>query len=105
MKLPDEIGGAETRGANLIVKDADAAYTRAKAADADILFDIEEKPYGGRLLPPRSVRAHLERRYLLSMGAQIASHPFAYQKFLSRQSNQSISKSLPRSLRLDRLKP
>jgi uncharacterized glyoxalase superfamily protein PhnB len=48
VKHPDEIGGAETRGASLIVNDADAVYARAKAAGAEILLDIEDKPYGGR---------------------------------------------------------
>ncbi len=48
IKQPDEIGGAETRSVNLIVNDADVIYARAKAARAEILFDIEDKPYGGR---------------------------------------------------------
>ena len=48
MKQPDEIGGAETRSDNLIVSDADAIYARAKSAGAEIIFDIEDKPYGGR---------------------------------------------------------
>jgi uncharacterized glyoxalase superfamily protein PhnB len=48
MKQPDEIGGAETWTINLIVSDADAVYARAKAAGAEILFDIEDKHYGGR---------------------------------------------------------
>lgn len=48
MKQPDEIGGAETRIVNLIVSDADAVYARAKEAGAEIVFDIEDKPYGGR---------------------------------------------------------
>jgi uncharacterized glyoxalase superfamily protein PhnB len=48
MKQPDEIGGAETRSISLIVDDADAIYARAKDAGAEILFDIEDKPYGGR---------------------------------------------------------
>jgi uncharacterized glyoxalase superfamily protein PhnB len=48
LKQPDEIGGAETRSDNLIVRDADAIYARAKAAGAEILIDIEDKPYGGR---------------------------------------------------------
>jgi uncharacterized glyoxalase superfamily protein PhnB len=45
---PDEIGGVETRGLNLIVADADAVYAQAKAAGAEIVQDIEDKPYGGR---------------------------------------------------------
>jgi uncharacterized glyoxalase superfamily protein PhnB len=48
MKQPDELGGAETRSDNLIVGDADAVYARAKAAGAEIVSDIEDKPYGGR---------------------------------------------------------
>ena len=48
MKQPDELGGVETRGANLIVPDADAVYARAKAARAEILIDIEDRHYGGR---------------------------------------------------------
>ncbi len=48
MKQPEEIGGAETRSINLVVKDADEVYARAKAAGAEILFDIEAKPQGGR---------------------------------------------------------
>jgi uncharacterized glyoxalase superfamily protein PhnB len=48
MKHPSEVGGVETHGLNLIVDDADAVYQRAKAAGAKIVFEIEDKPYGGR---------------------------------------------------------
>ena len=48
MKHPDELGGAETVSVSLIVSDADAIYSRAKAAGAEMIFDIEDKPYGGR---------------------------------------------------------
>ena len=34
MKLPAEVGGAQTRGVSLIVKDADEIYARAKTAEA-----------------------------------------------------------------------
>jgi uncharacterized glyoxalase superfamily protein PhnB len=47
-KHPDEIGGAETQSTSLIVRDADAVYARATAAGAEMIFDIEDKPYGGR---------------------------------------------------------
>ena len=47
LKHPDEAGGV-THGVNLIVKDADAVYQRAKAAAAEIVLEIEDKPYGGR---------------------------------------------------------
>jgi uncharacterized glyoxalase superfamily protein PhnB len=48
MKLPSELGGAQTRGVSLIVKDADQIYARAKAAGAKIVENIEDKPSGGR---------------------------------------------------------
>jgi len=48
MKVPGEIGEVQTRSVNLVVADADAVYTRAKAAGAKIVFEIEDKPFGGR---------------------------------------------------------
>ena len=47
-RQPDEIGGAETQSAYLVVADADAVYTRAKAAGTKILIDIKDEDYGGR---------------------------------------------------------
>ena len=47
-RQPDEIGGAETQSAYLIVADADAVHARAKAAGAKILLDIADEDYGGR---------------------------------------------------------
>src|SRR5271169_6402671 len=43
IKQPDEIGGAETQSAYLIVSDADAIYARAKAAGAEIVLDIKDE--------------------------------------------------------------
>lgn len=48
LRQPDQMGGIETRSICLVVDDADAAYARAKAAGAQITFEIEDKPYGGR---------------------------------------------------------
>lgn len=48
MKQPDEIGGAETQTAYVIVSDADALYAQAKAAGAKIVLDIKDEDYGGR---------------------------------------------------------
>jgi uncharacterized glyoxalase superfamily protein PhnB len=45
---PDEIGGRETRSVSLIVSDAEAIYRTAKAAGAEMVFDIQEKLYGGK---------------------------------------------------------
>lgn len=58
-RQPDEIGGAETRGVSLIVSDADAIHARAKAAGAEILFAIEDKPYGGRGFTCRDPEGHI----------------------------------------------
>jgi uncharacterized glyoxalase superfamily protein PhnB len=59
MKHPDEIGGAETRSLYLLVRDADAICARAKAAGAEILLDIEDKPYGGRGFTCRDPEGHV----------------------------------------------
>jgi uncharacterized glyoxalase superfamily protein PhnB len=48
IKQPDEIGGAETQCAYLVVADADAVYAKAKAAGAEIVLDIKDEDYGGR---------------------------------------------------------
>ena len=59
MKQPDEIGGAETQSAYVIVADADALYARAKAAGAEIVLEIKEEDYGGRGFTCRDVEGHL----------------------------------------------
>jgi uncharacterized glyoxalase superfamily protein PhnB len=48
MVQPDEIGGAETQICYFFVDDAKAHYTRAKAAGASIVLDIEDEADGGR---------------------------------------------------------
>lgn len=59
MKLPDQIGGAETQTSYVIVKDADAHYARAKAAGAKIVLDIKDQDYGGRGYSCRDPEGHL----------------------------------------------
>ncbi|MCE8032266.1 MAG: VOC family protein [Halomonas sp.] len=59
MKQPDEIGGAETQCAYLVVSDADAIYTRAKAAGAQIAIEIKDEDYGGRGFSCRDPEGHL----------------------------------------------
>lgn len=59
MKQPDEIGGAETQSINLIVDDADVLYGRVKVAGGEILFDIEDKHYGGRGFTCRDPEGHM----------------------------------------------
>ena len=59
MKQPDEIGGAETQTAYVIVPDADAHYRRATAAGASIVLDIKDADYGGRGYSCRDPEGHL----------------------------------------------
>ena len=59
MKQPDEIGGAETQSAYVIVSDADAIYARAKAAKAEIVLDIKDEDYGGRGFTCRDLEGRL----------------------------------------------
>ena len=59
MKQPDEIGGAETQTAYVVVSDADMLYLRAKAAGANIVIDIKDEEYGGRGFTCRDPEGHL----------------------------------------------
>ena len=59
MKQPDEIGGAETQSAYVIVSDADLVYARAKAANAETVRDIRNEDYGGRGFNCRDLEGHL----------------------------------------------
>ena len=57
--LPNEIGGRETRSVSLVVTDCDAIYARAKAAGAEMIFDLEEKEYGGKGFTCRDPEGYL----------------------------------------------
>lgn len=59
IKQPDEIGGAETQSAYVVVSDADAVYTHAKAAGAEIVIEIKDEDYGGRGFSCRDLEGHL----------------------------------------------
>ena len=59
MKQPDEIGGAETQSAYVVVNDADAVYARAKAAGAKIAIEIKDEDYGGRAFSCYDLEGHL----------------------------------------------
>jgi uncharacterized glyoxalase superfamily protein PhnB len=59
MKQPDEIGGAETQSAYVVVNDADAVYARAKAAGARIAIEIKDEDYGGRGFSCYDLEGHL----------------------------------------------
>jgi uncharacterized glyoxalase superfamily protein PhnB len=59
VKPPREIGGVGTQSAYVIVDDADAHYARAKAAGAEIVTEVEDQDYGGRLYSCRDPEGHL----------------------------------------------
>jgi uncharacterized glyoxalase superfamily protein PhnB len=59
MKQPDEIGGAETQSAYVVVNDADVIYGRAKAAGAEIVIEIKDENYGGRGFSCRDLEGRL----------------------------------------------
>jgi uncharacterized glyoxalase superfamily protein PhnB len=59
MKQPDQINGAETQTAYVIVSNADVVYARAKAAGAEIVLDIKDEDYGGRVFTCRDPEGHL----------------------------------------------
>ena len=58
-KQPDEIGGAETQSPYLVAFDIDAIYSRAKAAGAVMLSDLEEKDYGGKGFSCKDPEGHV----------------------------------------------
>lgn len=58
-KQPDEIGYAETQSSSLIVSDIDGIYATAKKAGAKMVFDLEEKDYGGKSFSCTDPEGHL----------------------------------------------
>jgi uncharacterized glyoxalase superfamily protein PhnB len=57
-KSPDQIDGVETRGAYIVVEDADAAHARAVAAGAPIIRPLQDTPYGSREFALRDPEGH-----------------------------------------------
>jgi len=59
MAQPDETGGRETQSAYLIVKDCVSIYETAKAAGAEMVFDLREMDYGGKAFTCRDPEGHI----------------------------------------------
>ncbi len=57
--MPDELGGRETRSVSLIVRDADAVHAQAKAAGAEMIFELREMNYGGKAFTCRDPEGYL----------------------------------------------
>ena len=58
VRQPRDVG-AETQSPYLIVADCTAVYERAKAAGAEMVFDLEEKGYGGKGFTCRDPEGHV----------------------------------------------
>jgi len=59
LSQPDEVGGVATQGIYVIVTSADALYTKAKAAGAQIVRELKDEDYGGRGFSCRDPEGHL----------------------------------------------
>jgi len=59
MAQPDELGGRGTQSPYIVVENPDAHYARAKAAGAEIVLEVADQGYGGRLYSCRDPEGHL----------------------------------------------
>ncbi|PAU54879.1 glyoxalase [Pseudomonas sp. PIC25] len=59
MAQPDETGGAGTQSVYVVVNSADALYTQAKAAGADVVIELKDEDYGGRGFTCRDPEGHV----------------------------------------------
>ena len=58
VRQPREAGGV-TMSPYIVVPEIDAHYQRARAAGAEIVMEIADQPYGGRLYSARDPEGHL----------------------------------------------
>ncbi|UPQ83947.1 VOC family protein [Pseudomonas knackmussii] len=59
VRQPDEVGGISTQSIYVVVNSADALYTKAKAAGAEIVIELKDEDYGGRGFSCRDLEGHL----------------------------------------------
>ncbi len=59
VRQPDEVGGISTQSIYVVVNSADALYTKAKAAGAEIVIELKDEDYGGRGFCCRDLEGHL----------------------------------------------
>jgi uncharacterized glyoxalase superfamily protein PhnB len=58
-KPPGSLGGAVSQSPYIIVEDADKHYARAVAAGAEIVVEIKDEDYGGRVYSCRDPEGHV----------------------------------------------
>jgi uncharacterized glyoxalase superfamily protein PhnB len=56
---PDEVGNRETQAPYLIVSDCEPIYASAKAAGAEMIFDLAVMDYGGKAFTCRDPEGHI----------------------------------------------
>lgn len=59
MVQPDELDGRGTQSPYIVVDDPDDHYARAKAAGAEIVLELADQDYGGKLYSCRDPEGHL----------------------------------------------
>ena len=59
MVQPDEVGNRGTQNICLIVSDCEPIYAMAKAAGAEMVFDLVQTEYGGKAFTCRDPEGHL----------------------------------------------
>jgi uncharacterized glyoxalase superfamily protein PhnB len=59
MALPSEVGGKNTGGAYLIVRDCTPAWQQALAAGAEVVLPLRTMVYGGQAFTVRDADGHL----------------------------------------------
>ena len=57
-RSPNDLEGVETRGAYIVVADADKIHARAVAAGAPIIRPLQDTPYGSREFALRDPEGH-----------------------------------------------
>jgi uncharacterized glyoxalase superfamily protein PhnB len=58
VKVPADVG-VVTQSSYVVINEIDAHYQRAKAAGAEIVMEIKDQDYGGRLYSARDPEGHL----------------------------------------------
>jgi uncharacterized glyoxalase superfamily protein PhnB len=93
MRQPDEVGWVETQVCYFFVPDAHAHCARARAAGAEIVFNVEDRANGGRCYSCRDLEGHLWNFGTYNPWAQQAIGP-------APASVQVAGRRLPRRSRL-----
>ncbi len=59
VKTPPDLGGINTQTAYIIIEEIDAHYQKTKSAGAEIVLEIADQDYGGRLYSCRDPEGYI----------------------------------------------